>query len=420
MAREPQRVPIGRGAYDRTYGRMPEIVCFNRFFESNPTDEDGTALLTRPATRPLTVAGVGPIRKLFWIPGAFNDDLFIISGDTLYRWDGTTRTTITGTIQGDGEPEIAVSIGPGYEHLFIADGLILHLYRGTSRATATLTLTPATPPDIASQTLQIGSVYYQWTNSLTGSPDGTSGDPFQVIVGADDEESLANMRAAINDTGERGVTYSSTIGNPNTQVEAIEATATALEIRARERGSAANTITTGVTGAHLAWGGATMSGGGSNILNGVEVPDLYTAKALTALGGFVVVVCANSQRWYFLRPGEIEIDPLDFYTAAEESDQLVTARQIGDSVAFMGQTTIEFWYLTGDVTVQGDAWLPIDGQAYSIGCVPGTAIKIRDFVMFVGTDNQVYRLSGRPEPITPNYGIYERIRRARAIERESV
>lgn len=419
MAREPEELPLGRGAFERTYGRFPPIVLFNRFFEQNPTAPGGTALLTRPATKYETAVGSGPIRKIFWVPGAFNDDVFIVSGTTLWRYDGTNKTAITGIVQDNGVPEMTAVVGPDFEHLFIADGQLLSLYRGTSRATATLTLTPSTPPDIASQTLQIGSTYYQWVASLSGTPDGSSGSPFQVVVGADDEESLANMQAAINDSGGRGSIYSATIGSPNVQVEAIEADATTLTIRARERGSAANSIVTAVTGSDIAWGGATMSGGGSDTLNGVEMPELFTASSVASLGGFVVVVCGNSQRWYFIRPGEITIDPLDFYNAEEEADQIVVVRQIGDALAFLGATTIEFWYLTGDDTTQGDAFLPVEGQAYSIGMVPGTAVKIRDFVMFVGTDDQVYKLSGRPEPITPNHGVSQLIRAQRTRERES-
>jgi hypothetical protein len=418
-SREPEELPLGRGAFERAYGRFPPVVLFNRFFEQNPTAPGGTALLTRPATKNLTAIGTGPIRALFWQPGAFNDDLFVVSGTTLYRYDGTTATAITGTVQDNGVPELTAVVGPDFEHLYIADGQLLSLYRGTSRATATLTLTPNSPPDISTQTLQIGSTYYQWAASLSGTPDGSSGNPFQVLVGADDEESLANMFAAINASGDSGVDYSSTIVSPNTQVEATDVDATTLDIRARARGTGGNSIDTLVTGSDIAWGGATMSGGGSNILNGVTMPELFTAVALSDLGGFVVVVCGNSDRWYFIRPGEITIDPLDFYTAEDESDQLVTVRKIGDALAFLGNKSIEFWYLTGDTTVNGDAFLPVDGQAYSIGVVPGTVVKIRDFVMFVGTDNQVYKLFGRPEPVTPNHGVYELIRQERVRQRES-
>lgn len=416
---EPETVPLGRQAYNRTYGRMPEVEVLNRFFEQDPTNlESGAALLTRPVTDALTAAGAGPIRKLFSVPGAFNGDLFIVSGTGLFRWDGTNVSAISGTVGGDGQPEMAVAVGSGYEHLFIADGLLLQLYRGTSRATGTLTLTPNSPPDITTQTLQIDTTYYQWAASLTGSPTGGSGDPFQVLVGADDEESLENMRKALNNTGIAGTDYSSTIGGPNTQVEATSSDATTLELRARDRGTGGNSIATVVTGSDLAFGNATLTGGGSDTLNGVSIPDGSGASSVATLDQFVAVVTSNSQKWYFIKPAEITIEPLDFYNAAEEPDEIVAVRQVGDVFLFFGQSSVETWYLTGDLTPTGDPILPLKGAAYSIGCVPGTIVKIKDFVMFVGTDNIVYRMAGSPEPI-PNNALSERIRIARRFEREN-
>jgi hypothetical protein len=418
---EPTRLALGQAAYERTYGRMPKVEVFNRFFETNPSDlENQAALLTRPVTEALFAVGSGPIRKIFSVPGAFNGDAFVVSGGSLFRVDLETLATsqITGTINGDGEPEMCVAVGSGYEHLFIADGTLLNLYRGTSRATGTLTLTPNTPPDIATQTLQIGTTYYQWAATLTGSPDGSSGDPFQVLVGADDEESLENMLKAINSTGISGTDYSSTIVTPNTQVEATASSATTLDIRARDRGTGGNSIVTAVTGADLAWGGATLSGGGVDILNGVTIPDGSGASSVASLNQFVAVVTANSQKWYFIRPAEITIEALDFYNAADEPDEIVSVRQVGDVLVFFGQTSIERWYLTGDLTPTGDPFLPVGGQSYSIGCVPGTIVKVKDFVMFVGRDNILYMMSGAPEPIT-NHGFSEQVRRAREFEREN-
>ena len=416
---EPEVVPLGRQAYNRTYGRMPEVEVLNRFFEADPSNlENGAALLTRPVTAALLAAGAGPIRKLFSVPGAFNGDLFIVSGTGLFRWDGTTVSAISGVVGGDGQPEMAVAVGADYEHLFIADGLLLQLYRGTSRATGTLTLTPNTPPDIATQTLQLGSAYYQWAASLTGTPDGSSGDPFQVLVGSDDEDSLENMRKALNNTGVAGTDYSSTIAGPNTQVEALSSDATTLELRARERGAAGNSIATVVTGSDLAFGSATLTGGGSDVLNGISIPNGAGASSVASLDQFVAVVTANSQRWYFIKPAEITIEPLDFYNAAEEPDEIVAVRQVGDVFLFFGQSSVETWYLTGDLSPTGDPLLPLSGAAFSIGCVPGTIVKIKDFVMFVGTDNIVYRMAGSPEPLANN-ALSERIRIARRFEREN-
>ena len=93
-------------------------------------------------------------------------------------------------------------------------------------------------------------------------------------------------------------------------------------------------------------------------------------------------------------------------------------RQVGDVLLFFGQLSVETWYLTGDLSPTGDPLLPLSGAAFSIGCVPGTIVKIKDFVMFVGTDNIVYRMAGSPEPLANN-ALSERIRIARRFEREN-
>src|SRR6056297_1160194 len=106
--REPplkMELQLGKSSYERQYGRMPPIVLENRFFEENPTDQlTKSALLSRPGTDTLTGFGAGPIRSLFSLDGVFGGDLFVVSGvdGSLFRYsrDGTTKTTLTGTIFG--------------------------------------------------------------------------------------------------------------------------------------------------------------------------------------------------------------------------------------------------------------------------------------------------------------------------------
>jgi hypothetical protein len=120
-----------------------------------------------------------------------------------------------------------------------------------------------------------------------------------------------------------------------------------------------------------------------------------------------------------VQPGEITIEANDFFAAEDEPDEIVTIRQVGDTVAILGQNSIEFWYATGDTRPKADTFLPVSGRVFSLGVLPGSVVRIRDTIMFVGTDDKVYALSGQPEPIGTNHGISERIRRARAAQREA-
>lgn len=134
-------------------------------------------------------------------------------------------------------------------------------------ATGTLTLTPGA---IADDVVRVGDYYYKFAaDPTTGTPTGLVGSPFLVDVGGTDTISLANLRAAINNTGTPGTTYCDEIntitpdGNP--LVEATASNATTLSAEARTAGSAGNTISTTVTTAGgadgLAWGAVTLTGG---------------------------------------------------------------------------------------------------------------------------------------------------------------
>jgi hypothetical protein len=417
-------LPLGKQSYERLYGRMPEIKLVNRFFETNPTNRvEGVALLTRPGTRFQKQVGSGRIRKIFWQDGAFGNDLFVVAGTSLYRYDPEADTVeqILGTIQGDGTPDMAVVVGPGFEHLFIADGLLLQVYTGTGFATGTLTLGLVTGgPNITTQTVRIGSVYYQWTSGSvdTGTPDGSSGAPFLVATGGDDTASLENLASAINADGTPGTTYSTALTGQNTIVSAV-AEPLSVEVTSRTTASSNNSVATTVTGSALSWDNSTLSGAGVETLIGVAMPDGRGASQVTSLNGFALVTETNAQRVYFVRPGEITIEANDFFAAEDESDEIVTIRQVGDSVAILGQNSIEFWYATGDTTPGADTFLPVSGRVFSLGVLPGSVVRIRDVIMFVGNDDKVYALSGQPEPLQPNHGISERIRRARAAQREA-
>lgn len=402
-------VPMGKGAYERVYAGEPEIQCLNRFFETNPTNQtDGVAMLARPGTTRFGVFGLGPIRGFHAKRGAFNGDLFVVSGGQLYRHseDGTT-TTIVGEILGTGEPSMATVVGVGYQHLFIADGLLLQCYRGGSQAIGTLTLTPAAPPDISTQVVRIGTTYYGWSATVNaGTPDGTVGNPFRALLGATDANSLDNLDALLNFSGIRGTTYSSTVGGPNPLVSSSRPTSTTLRVTARSDSATANSIVTTVTGLHLAWGSGTLTGGGVHALIGVLVPDGLGIVSLATIASHVMAVVANSQKFFFIRPGEIVIDPLDFAEAESEPDNIDRAHTVGDQVWFVGQETTEVWYATGDLDTP---FRPIQGRAYPRGVTAGTSVKVKDGVILVGDDGNVYNVTGGVALVS-THGIAERIR----------
>lgn len=130
-------------------------------------------------------------------------------------------------------------------------------------AKGTLTFTPGT---IADDKVVIGGVYYQFAASATsdGSAAGTTGNPWQVKVGATNALSLANLAAAIGATGVAGTNYSTAL-TAHATVDVVSNDATHVVIKAKSFGAAGNAITTTVTAVSsadgLAWAAATLTGG---------------------------------------------------------------------------------------------------------------------------------------------------------------
>lgn len=394
-------LPLGRGAWKRTYAKEPEVRLVNRFFEQNPANrEDSVALLSRPGSTFLAGCGEGPIRANFFQDGTLGGNLFTVSADKLFMFaKDLTRTDIGGTVAG-GTPVMAGTD----EYLFICDGTLLQFYDGVgSRATGLLTVT-VNPTNGA--TVTVGTQVYTF-NTVLGAANS-------VLIGSSIDESLQNLTDAINrDLGE-GVRYGA-----NTQVNAYAIAVNnedgTMSLTAKTGGAAGNTVATTETLASGSFGAGTLTGGVDDSLSGIPTPDDVGIVSICVLNGYVLCAAAQSDRIYFIRPGEIIIDPLDFFTAEAQPDQNISLMTVGDQFwAFASQTTQPF-YATGD----DDApFAPVQGRAFSQGVLEGTAVLVNQQVMVVGADNIVYMVGGSARPVS-NQGISERIRKAVVAERDA-
>lgn len=441
------KIPLGAGAYKRTSYGESEIRLVNRYVETNPVDQKGgAALIARPGTSELATFGNGPIRRCFNKQGLFNSDLFVVSDATLYRYtaDGTS-TPITGTVSGTGSPAFAWMKGIGYQYLFIADGLSLQYYAGGSQATGTLSLpstvtygavlsfgpfsffgqkpspvgkgvlsfggiayAPTVSNLIVSQIFELDGVYYSWLAAPSADASGTSDDPWAAKRGANDAESLANMANLLNFNGVAGVDFSTNLPGANAFVTAA-ATATSLVVTAISDNADGNTITTSVfAGGSLSWGAATLVGGGIHALVAIAMPDGKKALSLASLAGFVLVSIAESQEFFFILPGEVMIDPLNFAEKEAAPDSIIDMLTVGDFVFLIGKGETEAWYATGDALAQ---FAPQQGRAYQRGVVEGTPVIVKDGVVLVGNDGIVYGIDGAGLQRLSDHGIEERIRR---------
>jgi len=405
-------IPLGLGAYKRSYGQFPEVKLLNRFVEKAPTNlKEKVALLTRPATKLLGFfpadTTTGKIRGTYSSPGVFNSDLFVVSGQNLYRTDGTTITGIGGVIQGSGNPRVGFVKGIGYEHMFIADTLLLNYYDGGSHASGILT--DAGTAVFTTALLQIGTTYYGWNANVNfNTPAGTAAHPFLCLPGATHALSLANMANMLNFIGVAGTDFSSVLAGANASVTAASGAST-LTITARTDSTLGNSIATVVTGdAGLSFGHATLTGGGTHSLKGVPIPTGEGVSLVAVLNLFAFIGVNNSQKFFYIRPGATTIDALDFASKESAPDPLADLVAVGDQMVVVGTATTEFWSATG---ANDNPFAPVLGRTISRGAVPGTTVMIDErTVMLVGNDGRVYSISSTPTPVS-DHGIEERIRK---------
>ena len=423
-------VPLGRGAYERKYAGAPIIELLNRWLESNPANlREGTSVLARPGTTQIsnafdqgTFSGLGAMRGNYALQGLFDDSLFLVCGTNLFRvQQDLTVIPITGTLSGTGHPEVAWQKGAGYERLWISDGLLLQFYAGTTFAHGTLTKSGSIVN--GTDKFEVGGVFYVWGTSFSPSDAGTTSNPF--VVNPTNVTSLLDpmnqLVLAIMNAGTAGVDYSGTIAGPNTFVSATgdgTTPASVVTLTALVQGTSGNSITLTVTGgsALTASGSGHLANGGIDALQGCTMPDGVTPQSLTQVSSYVLVSVSDTQKFFWVNPGEVVIDPLNFASKESSPDPISTMRAVGDQVLIMGEKSTENWYATGNIAAP---FAPIEGRVYARGVLDGTPVVVDDGVILVGDDGRVYSIGFQPGDNTDtswgvarisNNGIEERIR----------
>lgn len=409
-----KNIPLGQSVWMRPVGQDPTILIKNRFFETNPVNQvDQVSFLSRPGLKPFVICGTGPIKTMYTQPGTFSEDMFVVSDTEVYRVSAQSGVaTLIGTGLQAGTQRVGMAAegeisGGTPDMLFIADGRNLWLYIDNGYATGTLTGAPAN-----NDVVRIDTLYYKFTTGSVnaGTPAGTSANPYLIALPSA-PQGLANLFAALNLSGSLGVDYS-TATHASTVVVPSKLTTTTLQVTATGLGSLGNSIVTTETGAAIAWGSGTLTGGGSTSFTTVQTPDDVGIVDVAFTSNFIIAVCAQGSgvngRFYWLEPGAVTIDPLNFATAERSPDPVVQVLSVGDQFWLIGTSSAEVWFPSGDPTFP---FQRVQGRLFDRGCWGGTAVQIKDAVIVVGRDGRVYNVTDSPQTIsTP--AIAEQIRSA--------
>lgn len=402
-------IPLANSDRQRLTAQEAYVFLRNRFVEANPVLADNVpAFIQRPALRFWQFVGdAGPIRMVFSQPGAFNDDLFVVAFNSIYRVDRLTwsATLLDNTLFG-GDTNDAVrvcctgDVGTVGPHLWFADGRTLRVYLDNGFATGNFTAPLGFTHD---EVTQVGTTYYKFVlaNVDTGSPAGTLANPWKVLIGAVNLDTFTNFFNALNDTGINGVDYSTALV-ANTDVLATTATATGVTVRAIATGIGGNSVATIITsGTDIFWDNTTLIGGGSPGVIPVVLPDGVGCIDVGMINSYVVVIPAQGHgvngRFYWVNPAETTIDPLDFATAERSADPVYQCVVFGDQFYLPGQDTLEVYYMTGN---PDSPVARAQGILFDYGVVPGCAIKVNDFMIMLDGNGSVFKVQGGAQRVS--------------------
>lgn len=148
---------------------------------------------------------------------------------------------------------------------------------------------------------------------------------------------------------------------------------------------------------------------GTAALTAIVLPDDIPMVSLDVFNGYVLCVQGNSDRFYWIQPGAIVIDPLDFATAERFPDKILQVRVVGDEFWLLGEKSIEVWRATGDADAP---FQRIEGRAFNFGVFGGTGVRLKDTsINLVAHDGTVFNIAGNPSIIS-NPSVAERNRNA--------
>jgi hypothetical protein len=122
---------------------------------------------------------------------------------------------------------------------------------------------------------------------------------------------------------------------------------------------------------------------GETITN-VPIPDDNKVSDVTSLDNYFIVGIENTSKFYWILPGGTTINPLNFASAERNPDDIVTMISIGDELWSIGQSTVEIFTDSGDVTAP---FIRTPQRVYTTGCIDKHSI-VKTVYQYPSTVNQ--------------------------------
>ena len=144
-------------------------------------------------------------------------------------------------------------------------------------------------------------------------------------------------------------------------------------------------------------------------LTAITMPDGRPVTSVVYIGGYFILTVRDSQRFYWIAPGETNPDALSFASAESAPDDIVGAIRLLDEVWIFGEQSTEVFQQTADADAP---FQPIGGRLYEKGCANRDTLCVLDNSIFwVGNDLVVYRAGSGPLRVS-DHSLEEKLRAA--------
>lgn len=157
----------------------------------------------------------------------------------------------------------------------------------------------------------------------------------------------------------------------------------------------------------IATGGVPYSTDGVT-MTAIVMPSGENVTSVEFLNNYFILTVAETQRYFYIAPGETNPDALSFAPAEHAPDDISVCKRLGDELWFFGDASTEVHIPTG---VSDLPFKRISGRLYDTGTANRYTLAATDNSLFwVGTDWKVYRAAASPQRIS-DHGIEEALRR---------
>lgn len=134
----------------------------------------------------------------------------------------------------------------------------------------------------------------------------------------------------------------------------------------------------------------------------IVMPDDRPVSSVAVINNTFVLGVLDTQRFYWLYPGELDPDPLSFASAERTPDSVRSVNVVSDELWFLGASGVEVWQPTGD---QDAPFLRIPNRVYLHGCADTATVTTGSFegypyLMWVTDKREVVLAQGNPKKVS--------------------